>query len=294
MTTTLTRGGLLAAAGAGALALAIPSRGLAAAAGEERGLPLLLAVEHLQAALYGAAERAGLGDEATHLARTLGAVERAHVAELTALLGDAAAPPPEFDLEMATAGDEMFLAIASAVEEIGAAAYAQTVARLADPGTVARLAALHTVEASHAAWLRIAAGVVPAPRARDRALPADRAVRLLVDSGLLRPREGSIVPLTAGRPRPPAPAVLFRAHPLRTASSATYVPDALPRHDAGHDLPPWTGPAAAGAGTAAVALTALGVRARRQAVRRGTVVGAHEGPPVSQRARPRPPEPGSG
>ena len=287
MTARLTRRAFVGALGAGAAALALATPAAGEQGGDEVILNHALALEHLQAALYTRAARApALGPTVARMAGAMGGVERAHVAALTEALGDAALAPPLFDLSAALAGERAFIRHAVAIEDLAAAVHLHHLPRLADPALRALLASIHTVDAGHAAWIRLLAGVAPVTEALDRPVDPDEATRLLIGSGLVAPRPGTADGSWAGDGR----AGLLAAFPLgrRPATDPVAVaprppagaPAAVPAGES-HRWGLWIGTTA---GISAVVLGGLGLRARRGPAPRVTVVGPDEGPAVVQRA----------
>jgi hypothetical protein len=290
VTTQLTRRAFVGALGAGAAALAVGPTAHAATdpAGDAAILNHALALEHLQAALYTRAARVpALGPTVARMTEAMGGVERAHVAALTEALGDAALAPPLFDVTAATADEKAFIAHAVAVEDLVAATHLHHLPRLTDPALRDLLASIHTVDAGHAAWIRLLAGVTPVTEAIDRPVDASEATRLLIGSGLVRPRPGSAPGgewSAEGRPgllaafplgRRPATDPVSTAPRPRPGTPAA-VPEAEDRR--------WGLWVATTAGISAIVLGGLGLRARRDTGPRVTVVGPDEGPVVVQHA----------
>ena len=290
MTGPLTRRAFVGALGAGAAALAVGSPALAAAepGGDAAILNHALALEHLQAALYTRAARVpALGPAVARMTEAMGGVERAHVAALTEALGDSALAPPLFDLSKATAGEDAFIRHAVAIEDLAAATHLHHLPRLSDPALRSLLASIHTVDAGHAAWVRLLAGVAPATEAIDRPVDPAEATRLLIGSGLVSPRPGAPGGGPwAGDGRPG----LLAAFPLGRRPATDPVSTApRPRPGAPAAAPPGEGHrwglwVATTAGISAIVLGGLGLRARRGAEPGVTVVGPDEGPIVVQRA----------
>ena len=195
------RGFLAGAAGAAALAAGLPSATLGQA-GTTTDIDILnyaLTLEYLQAAFYTEAERLGaLGMAGARAAKTIGAVERAHVTALQRALGPAATHGPLFDFQGATEDDDTFLRTAVAFEDLGTAAYKEQLTRITTPAYISAAASIHTVEARHAAWIRFIAGVQPAVAALDDPIADDEAKRLVAGTGFTRPR-----PRTTARTPPP-------------------------------------------------------------------------------------------
>lgn len=289
MSAHLSRRGFLAGLGAGAaLAAGLPA-GAAAATADDALLNLALALEHLQAAFYSEAERLGaLAHRGAQAAEDMGAVERAHVAALTAALGTAAQAPPLFAFGGATSDDRLFARTAVAIEDLSAAVQLALLPRLGSPERRALLASLHTVDAGHAAYLRLAAGHAPVTAALDDPVNPAEAVRVLLRGGHVRPRPGAASddPWAASPGEGPG---LLAAFPLGrrpvvlSPPSPTPVAPLVEAPEGGGGMSPWIPWLATTGGLSAIVIGAIGVHARR-AARRVTVVGPDEGPVVSQQA----------
>jgi rubrerythrin len=136
---------------------------------DERILNFVLGLEYLQAAFYAEANsQGGLADELAEFARVVGEQERRHVDRLQRLLGDGAAPEPEFDLEEVTSDEDAFVEAAIVLEDTGVSAYIGQGSNLTAQ-SVAAVAPLVSVEARHAAWILAIAGRDPAPAPADPA-----------------------------------------------------------------------------------------------------------------------------
>jgi hypothetical protein len=182
---TLTRAGLLRAAAGGAAAVA---GGVAIGARSGTGASLaspskdadteifglFLQLERLQEDFYrGAVESGRLDGELRAFAETVLAQERAHAAFIAERLGDRAGERPRTNFEAALRSGDAFRAAAIEIEEAAVAAYVGQGANLTD-GVIARVAAMVSVEARQAAWIRDLAGENGAPNAADPARkPAD-------------------------------------------------------------------------------------------------------------------------
>lgn len=174
-----TLGGLVVAGGwAAAPLLGAPARQYDAGI-----LNYALTLEYVQAAFYTEAERLGAlrGREAM-VARTLGGVERAHVAAFRSALGSAAVKRPSFDFRGTTEDGETFLRTAVAFEDLGAAAYKAQLLRIRQPEIVSVAASVHSVEARHAAWMRYLVGAVPATAALDEPSDRQRTLQLVAST----------------------------------------------------------------------------------------------------------------
>jgi hypothetical protein len=167
-------GGALAAVGATAFA-ARPARAASGlGAGDVDILNYALGLEYLQASFYTEAEQGqALSGKTAEAARTVGAVERAHVAAFLKLLGPRAIKRPTFDFQGVTENQQAFLKTAVAFEDLAVAAYKGQAPRLRSDAVLAAAVGIHSVEARHAAWMRQLFGITPSVRAFDR--PASRA-----------------------------------------------------------------------------------------------------------------------
>jgi hypothetical protein len=180
-------------AGGAALAGALAGLGRPAAAQtpspeqDERILNFALGLEYLQSAFYAEAEEQGaLRGELAEFARVVGAQERRHVERLQELLGSAAQPEPELDLEDVTSDEDAFLEAAVVLEDKGVSAYIGQGANLTVEG-VAAVAPLVSVEARHAAWILAIAGRDPAPAAADPAASVAGVQAAFEQAGLTLP-----------------------------------------------------------------------------------------------------------
>jgi hypothetical protein len=183
-------------AGGAALAGALAGLGRPAAAQapspeqDERILNFLLGLEYLGAAFYAQAEAQGaLGGELAEFARVVGEQERLHVKRLQELLGSAAQPEPELDLEDVTSDEEAFLEAAVGLEDKGVSACIGQASNMTVDG-VAAVAPLVSVEARHAAWILAIAGRDPAPAAADPAASVDGVQAAFERAGLTLPGSG--------------------------------------------------------------------------------------------------------
>jgi rubrerythrin len=172
----LTRAGFIVAAGAAVagVAAARPEAAQAALpASDEDVLNYALVLEYLQASFYTEAERANaLKGRTAAAARTVGAVERAHVKAFRDLLGRKAVGRPHFDFQGVTESNRAFLKTAVAFEDLAVAAYKGQARRVKSRAVLTSALGIHTVEARHAAWMRYLNGNPPAADAFD--LPRTR------------------------------------------------------------------------------------------------------------------------
>jgi hypothetical protein len=188
----LTRAGLLRTAlGAGAIGAAVGSRSgggtsLAADAGDDAEiLDFFLTLEHVQNAFYREAVKTGrLKGDLLTFARTVSGQEGTHVAFLTERLGSRARGEPKTDFSDALRTPDTFRDAAIDLEETAIAGYVGQGANVSRR-TVSRVAALVSVEARQAAWVRDLAGISPAPRAADPARKPDAVLSDLRKKGYL-------------------------------------------------------------------------------------------------------------
>lgn len=175
------RGLVIAVAGAAAAEWAIRAEvATAATATDTEILNFALLLEDMQASFYTEAEQAGtLRGDARTAARTIGAVERAHVRALRRALGADARPRPFFDFQGTTEDPRAFLRTAVALEDLAVAAYKGQAPRLRSPELLAAAIGIHSVEARHAAWIRYLVGSNPAESAFDEARTQDETLALV-------------------------------------------------------------------------------------------------------------------
>lgn len=133
-----------------------------------------LTLEYLEAAFYaqGIANKAFLNKDIETFAVITGKHEADHVATLKQVLGKAAVKSPMVDFKTAVTDPKTFALTAQALEDTGVAAYAGQVNNVFQKGVLAAAASIHSVEARHAAWIRlllIQAGLAPAAEASDPA-----------------------------------------------------------------------------------------------------------------------------
>jgi ferritin-like protein len=141
-------------------------------------LNAFLTLERMQEAFYRVAlERADLSGELLEFARAAADQEAAHVKFLTERLGSRAAAAPKSDFGSALSSADAFRSTAIRLEESALATYIGQAANLSR-ALLSPIAALTSVEARQAAWIRDIAGTSPAPRAAD---PARKAEDVLAD-----------------------------------------------------------------------------------------------------------------
>lgn len=136
-----------------------------------------LTLEYLETELYERAAKLSLSSEVAGLARSFGGQEAEHAAALSAAIRQLGGKPverPRFTFPM---NDEAsFLALAQSLEDTGVYAYNGAVLAIESKEILGAAAAIAQVEARHAAAIRLARGLVPAPRSFDKTL-TERQVR---------------------------------------------------------------------------------------------------------------------
>lgn len=162
-------------------------------------LNFALSLEYVQDAFYTEAERKGaLRGEAAEIARTVGAVERAHVKALRDALGPRALRRPFFNFRGVTEAQDAFVRTAVAFEDLAVAAYKGQAHRIRSPEVLATAAGIHSVEARHAAWIRHLAGVEPASEAFDEPVSKAEAEETVASTNFIARR-----PQVKGARKPP-------------------------------------------------------------------------------------------
>jgi hypothetical protein len=169
-------GGLIRIAGADAAA---PSK-----AQDARIFNLALLLEYTENAFYGEALRLGkLTGDLREYAQTVHTQDRQHMAVLKLQLGAKAAARPSFRFGPATRSPKAFSATAIKLEDLAVAAYNGQAGNLTKPALKAA-AAIVSVEARHAAWIRAINDLVAAPEAVDKPATAAEVTRGLHQIGL--------------------------------------------------------------------------------------------------------------
>jgi hypothetical protein len=186
---TFVAGGVLIG-GLPKVALAAPS-----ARQDVRILNFALTLEYLEAEFYTQAVANGiLSGELLDFATTARDHEVAHVEFLQDALGSAAVAKPTFDFGATVTDPAEFTATAVVLEDTGVAAYNGQAPRLRRR-TLPAAAAVVSVEARHAAWIRrIVFGPdfearpesLPAPVAFDPALSMGRVLNIVESTGFIQ------------------------------------------------------------------------------------------------------------
>jgi hypothetical protein len=178
--------GALAAAGVLVSGFAPESLSAPSPAQDARILNFALHLEYLQARFYAdAVERGALTGELLQFAEVAGRHERAHVAYLKRVLGDAAQPAPAFQFGEATGDAGRFGHAAVTLEDIAVAAYNGQGTNLTRSALAAAVKIV-SVEARHASWVRAIVGGQPAPRAQDPLWSAVHATAAVKRTGFVR------------------------------------------------------------------------------------------------------------
>lgn len=169
----------LAAAGAAGASVAFARSSPALTRRDREVLTFLAGLEQLESSFYAAALGAGkLTAEARQFAELVGREERAHLRDLTDLLGGHAPPSTRYRFTHAVGSTGAFVAAATTLEDTVVSAYNGQAENLTRH-TLGRVARIMSVESRHAAWARGLAGKLPAPVAADAPTGADAAMKAL-------------------------------------------------------------------------------------------------------------------
>ncbi len=147
-------------------------------------LNFALTLEHLEAAFYTeGVKSAGLSADTLKLARELRDNETDHVDALTKAISSAGGNPvaaPGVDFGDATKSETAFLKLAQTFEDTGVSAYNGAAPSISSPEILAAAGSIVQIEARHAALIRLANSVTPAPDAFDRALDKDAVLKAVM------------------------------------------------------------------------------------------------------------------
>ena len=190
----LAAGGTVAAGGL--LIGGLPSVALGQSARRDVNiLNFALLLEYLESEFYVEAVNSGaLTGDLLEFATVVRDHELAHVNTLRSALGSAAIGKPTFDFRGTTSNPDLFRATAQALEDTGVAAYNGQGSNLRR-ATLPAAAAIVSVEARHAAWIRrLNAGpgypdgpsTYPAPRAFDQLFTRARVEQIVEDTGFIQ------------------------------------------------------------------------------------------------------------
>lgn len=186
------------AVGAGGLAMAssliAPVTAGAQQKRSERGdieiLQYALTLEYLEAEFYSQAENAPLvTGKFAIFARVVGRHERAHVDAITATLQKLGATPvrkPRFNFQGTNRRNNIFAKTALTLEETGVAAYVGQAPYVLNQGVLLAAARIATVEARHAAWMRLLTNNNPAPRAFDARRGKPETLKVVASTGFIQ------------------------------------------------------------------------------------------------------------
>jgi hypothetical protein len=137
-----------------------------------------LTLEYLEAEFYrqAVANKAFKSPDYEIFANTVYDHEAAHVKALKSILGSKAIKSPKFDFGDTVTDPAKFAATAQVLEDTGVAAYAGQGPNIKTRSIVKAALSIHSVEARHAAWIRLlnhggqaSPGNRPAPRSFDPA-----------------------------------------------------------------------------------------------------------------------------
>lgn len=177
---TLTLGAVLAAG--------VPRLGRSGTA-QARDVEVLnyaLLLGELQAAFYRQAlRRAKLTGELREYAEVVGGHKREHVQALRQALGTSAREIPRFTFGSAVSNPKRFAATAIVIEELGVAAYNGQAANLSKSALQAA-AAIVSVNARHAAWIRAIQDKKPASQPTDEAMTRREVLAEVDRTGFVR------------------------------------------------------------------------------------------------------------
>jgi rubrerythrin len=147
-------------------------------------LQLVLQLEYTQVAFYEQAlDEAGLDGELRAFAEAALAHEREHLDAIRKALGAKAGPKPTFDFGSRIKSAQAFRHAAIDLEDTAVAGYNGQATNLTK-ATLAAAAAIVSVEARHAAWVRAIAGEVAAPDPVDTPMTAQQVAQSLREIGL--------------------------------------------------------------------------------------------------------------
>jgi Ferritin-like domain len=156
-------------------------------------LNFALLLEYLESNFYVQVVRSGnLTGRLAAFATTVRDHELAHVKALKAALGSKAIKEPEFNFAESFKNEQSFIATSMLLEDTGVSAYDGQGPRLRRK-TLPAAAAIVSVEARHAAWIRFLAGEFgqdakggPAPDAVNKALTKDQVTKAVQGTGFIK------------------------------------------------------------------------------------------------------------
>lgn len=159
-------------------------------------LKYALTLEYLESAFYlQAIKNITFTDKRLEFyAKVVGQHEKSHVDTLRTVLGRKKMAAPVFDFGNAVKDEKTFAATAQILEDTGVAAYAGQGGNLFDRTVVIAALSIHSVEARHAAWIRVLNGGLapgsgdksPAPAAFDAALSEAKVLAAVGATGFIK------------------------------------------------------------------------------------------------------------
>lgn len=159
-------------------------------------LKYALTLEYLESAFYLQALRNIKFTDARleFFAKVVGQHEKSHVDTLRTVLGRKKISAPVFDFGDAVRDEKKFAATAQVLEDTGVAAYAGQGGNLLQRDVVVAALSIHSVEARHAAWIRLLNGGfapgsganAPAPAAFDMALTEAKVLEAVGATGFIK------------------------------------------------------------------------------------------------------------
>jgi rubrerythrin len=156
-----------------------------------------LTLEFLEAAFYrqAVANNAFSSPQYARFAQVVAAHEAAHVTALRKALGSAAVKRPAFDFGTAVTDPARFAATAQVLEDTGVKAYLGQVGNVKQTPVLKAAGSIVTVEARHAAWIRLlngggaadaAASALPAPQSFDSAATEKTILKAVAGTGFIK------------------------------------------------------------------------------------------------------------
>jgi hypothetical protein len=121
-----------------------------------------------------------------NFAVVVGGHETAHVAALKKVLGSAAVKKPTFDFGDAVTDQAKFIATAVVLEDTGVAAYAGQGPNIFQKAVVVAALGIHSVEARHAAWIRLLSNIDPAPAIIDKPKTEKAVLKAVTATGFIK------------------------------------------------------------------------------------------------------------
>ncbi len=147
------------------------------AGGDIDVLNFALTLEYLETEFYERALDLPLSPDVMVLAQTFGTHEREHVEALKETIASLGGTPVEKPrVSFPTGGEPAFLKMAQTFEETGLSAYNGAAPRIESPEVLAAAGSIAHIEARHAAAIRTARGLEPAPRAFDESLQMEQVL----------------------------------------------------------------------------------------------------------------------